>query len=498
MKQRNWLLERALQTPGAPALEEGGAVRTFAELADRARRGAAWALGTVPDDDAPLALLLPGGMEFADWFHALTLTGRAVLPLNSRLTVGELARQLTDARAVWLIGAADDPRLDALAHAVPGLRLHKPPAWESLPVPTGPLPGETVSADATLVVLFTSGTTGNARGACLSWDNFAASARAAAARLGPAVSGRWLACMPLFHVGGLSILTRSVLLGGPVRLLPRFEAASVSDLLDGGEVAGLSLVPTMLARLLAHRKGRLAPPSLRVLLLGGSAAPPGLLRRARAAGFPVCPTYGLTEATSQVATAAPPAPGAVASASLVALPGIELRIVADDCDVPAGAAGEIAVHGPTVMRGYLNDPTATAHALRNGWLYTGDVGYLDAAGNLHVLDRRDDLVISGGENVYPAEVEAALLEHPAVADAGVAGVPDADLGARVVAWVVLEPGEAADAGALEDFCRTRLAGYKLPRETRFVHALPRNAAGKLERRRLLVVEPKPDGNRSEA
>jgi O-succinylbenzoic acid--CoA ligase len=137
------------------------------------------------------------------------------------------------------------------------------------------------------------------------------------------------------------------------------------------------------------------------------------------------------------------------------------------------------------MRGYLHDPDATTRALRGGWLHTGDLGYVDDAGGLHVLDRRDDLVVSGGENVYPAEVEAALLEHPAVEDAGVTGVPDADLGARVVAWVVLRPGcDLLDAASLSSHCRERLAGFKQPREFRFVASLPRNAAGKLLRRSL--------------
>jgi acyl-CoA synthetase (AMP-forming)/AMP-acid ligase II len=167
------------------------------------------------------------------------------------------------------------------------------------------------------------------------------------------------------------------------------------------------------------------------------------------------------------------------------LDGVEVRVVATDgTDLAVGEPGEILVRGPTVMQGYLNDPPATARALRDGWLHTGDVGYVDAAGALHVLDRRDDLVVSGGENVYPAEIESVLLEHPAVADAGVTGVPDDDLGARVVAWIVAAPGAAQDAAALGSHCRERLAGFKQPREFRFVDSLPRNAAGKLLRRSL--------------
>jgi O-succinylbenzoic acid--CoA ligase len=246
------------------------------------------------------------------------------------------------------------------------------------------------------------------------------------------------------------------------------------------------MVPTMLSRLLAYRGARPAPPGLQVLLLGGAGAAPELLNRALAAGYPVCPTYGLTEACSQVATAAPPPSGAVSTLPMRSLRDTELRIVCDGHDAAPGMPGEIVVRGPTVMQGYLREPRATARALRDGWLHTGDIGCLDADGGLLVLDRRDDLVVSGGENVYPAEIEAVLLEHPAVDDAGVTGIPDADLGARVVAWIVAAPGAAPDVDSLRRHCRSRLAGFKQPREFRFVDALPRNAAGKLQRKRLGV------------
>jgi len=221
-----------------------------------------------------------------------------------------------------------------------------------------------------------------------------------------------------------------------------------------------------------------------VLLLGGAAPAPELVARALASGYPVCPTYGLTEATSQVATAAPPSAGAEEASPMLPVLGTEVRIVTEGRDAPPGVAGEIVVRGATVMRGYLHADEATARTLRDGWLHTGDIGFLDAAGGLHVLDRRDDLVVSGGENVYPAEIEAVLLEHPAVEDAGVTGVADADLGARVVAWVVVKPDSTASVESLQRHCRDRLAGFKQPREFRFVEALPRNAAGKLQRRRL--------------
>ena len=485
MTAHDSLLWRAARTPTAPALETASGCWSFEVLAERARRGADYLRSSVGPGDAPIALLLDGSAEFAAWFHAVVLAGRAALPLNLRLTAGELARQLEDARACVLLGQAQDPRLLQLAEQVPGLRVQVAPAFETLPAPAERWSAEPVDDDAPIAVLYTSGTSGRAKGACLSWNNFRASAVATEDRLGAvAVRGRWLACMPLFHVGGLSMLVRSVLFGGPVRLLPRFDVAEVSDALDHGDIAGVSLVPTMLSRLLLHRSGRAAPPGLAVLLLGGAAAAPWLLERALAAGYPVCPTYGLTEATSQVATAAPPRGGAVHASPVLPLRGTEVRIVAERGDLPPGSPGEIVVRGPTVMRGYLHDADASTRALRDGWLYTGDVGYLDADGGLHVLDRRDDLVVSGGENVYPAEIEAVLLEHPSVLEAGVTGLPDADLGARVVAWVVLAPGAQFDLWALQRHCRARLAGFKQPREFRVVDALPRTASGKLQRRRL--------------
>jgi O-succinylbenzoic acid--CoA ligase len=479
------LLSRAGVTPDAPAIEGEDSTWTFAELAERARRGAAYIVASVPPDASPVAMLLPGDARFVGWLAALSLAGRAALPLNARLTTVELAQQLTDARAGLLLGEQGDARLAELAVQLPGLKIAAVPQFEDLPGMHGRLPGEEAADDALLVVLFTSGTSGRSKGACLSWSNFAASALAAAGPLGPSIAERWLACMPLFHVGGLSIVVRSVLFGGPIRLHSRFDAALVSDALDAGDIAGISLVPTMLSRLLDHRGPRPAPAGLQVLLLGGAAASPELLARARLAGYPVCTTYGLTEATSQVATAHPQRPGAASPAPMLPLPGLEVRIVVDGNEAAAGEPGEIIVGGPTVMQGYLGDPAATALALRNGWLHTGDIGFLDEAGGLHVLDRRDDLIVSGGENVYPAEIEAVLVGHPSVAEAGVAGVPDADLGSRVVAWIVASDAATLDSQALAELCRARLAGFKCPREFRFVSALPRTAAGKLQRRRLM-------------
>jgi O-succinylbenzoic acid--CoA ligase len=332
--------------------------------------------------------------------------------------------------------------------------------------------------DDPFLLLYTSGTTGRPKAACLTRAALAASADASQRLLGDAPSDCWLLCLPLHHVAGLSILVRSALSGACVEIQPRFDVEPVSRALTCGGVSHVSLVPTQLRRLLDAGLG--PGPDLRVALLGGAAASPELLAEARGAGWPVAPTYGLTEAASQVATNPP---GDVAS-GLAPLPGTRVAILGE-ADVPCGrdAVGEICVRGPMLTRGYWRRPEETARALRDGWLHTGDLGRLDAAGRLHVIERRADLIVSGGENVYPAEVERVLLAHPAVAEAGVAGVPDPELGARPCAWLVARGDEPSDS-ALRQHCRERLAAYKIPARFRIVESLPRTATGKLQRARL--------------
>jgi O-succinylbenzoic acid--CoA ligase len=290
--------------------------------------------------------------------------------------------------------------------------------------------------------------------------------------------------MPLHHVGGLAILARAAIFGAGVVLHERFDAEAVAESLARDGVTIASFVPTMLRRVLAVRPGP-PPPSLRCVLVGGAPTPPALLAEAWRRGWPAAPTYGLTEACSQVATLPLAEIGRRADGAARPLFGVELEIRgADGRSRAPGEPGEIAVRSPAVMAGYHARPEATARVLRDGWLLTGDVGVLDAEGWLRVLDRRDDLVVSGGENVYPAEVEAALESHAAVAEAAVAAEPDPDLGGRVAAWIVPAAGAAVDEDALRAYCRTRLAGYKVPRAFHVVASLPRTPSGKLRRREL--------------
>jgi O-succinylbenzoic acid--CoA ligase len=323
----------------------------------------------------------------------------------------------------------------------------------------------------------------------LTYGNHFWSATASAFHLGVLPDDRWLSILPLYHVGGLAVLFRCCLYGAAAVLQEGFDLDAVNRSLDEEAITLVSLVPTMLYRLLPTRASW--PERLRLVLLGGAAASPELVAQALAAGVPVATTYGLTEAASQVATMLPDEardkPGSVGRPLLFT----EMQILGDgNAPLPAGEIGEVAVRGPAVMAGYYAAPKATAEALRGGWLHTGDMGYLDEDGDLWLVQRRSDIIVSGGENVYPAEVEAVLGAHPAVAAAAVVGLPDAEWGEQVAALVVVREGRTIEAGELLRFARQRLAGYKLPRRLSFVDAMPQTALGKVARaavREMLLV-----------
>jgi len=346
---------------------------------------------------------------------------------------------------------------------------------------------------ATLAVLWTSGTSGRPRGVALGVAGFEAHVRAVSERLELDGSEVWLASLSLAHVGGLALVGRAARTGATLLAPGAADTATVARALRGERPDGgaappathLSLVPTQLERLITLWGSAPPPVALRCILVGGAHAPADLVHRATEGGWPVALTYGMTEMWSQVATAPPDVtrfrPGTVGRA----LPATELRI-----DV----VGEILVRGPTRALGYLATeiapPSGTAlHAqpdfTEDAWYRTGDLGRVDDDGFLFVTGRRSDRIVTGGVNVDPAEVEDVLRSHPAVADAGVVGVPNTEWGETVAAVLVPSPGgEALDLAAVEAFVRERLSGPKRPRVWKVTQALPRNANGKLDRRRL--------------
>jgi O-succinylbenzoic acid--CoA ligase len=463
---------------------------------DRRARRAARQLASLGLGARPrAALAMRRGAGFVTAVHALTRLGAIAVPLNLRLAPEELAWQLADARPDVLLSDATTAALAAAAaRGFPGLphaiadeaagdRGLQRGMFADLPEADAALRDH---IDLTRVqgIIYTSATSGRPKGVLLTYGNHWWSAIGSALRLGLLPGDRWLAPLPLWHVGGLAIVWRSVIYGIPLIVHDAFDPVAINHEIDTGEITVVSVVSTMLDRMLADRGGRPFPPSLRCVLLGGGPAPPALLDACARLGVPVAPTYGLTETASQVATLAPREharrPGAAGRALLHTV----LRIDGGGPQADPGTIGEILVAGPTVMRGYAGRPRATAQALRGGWLRTGDLGYLDDEGCLYVVDRRDDVIITGGENVYPAEVEAVLCGHPAVADAGVVPIPDSHWGQAVVAVLVPRAHTPPTVQEIRAFCEARLGRYKLPRHVWFTDALPRSGGGKLLRRAI--------------
>ena len=423
-----WLARSSRTRGERPALEGASRQLTYAELHRQALIAAGGLREQGVDAGDRVALALPSE-ELVVALHGCLLIGAVAVPIDLRLTEAERAQRMVGARLV-----VDEPVAGAPAAAID------------------------VSPDAVATLMYTSGTTAGPKPVALSYDNWQWNAIGSALALGLDAAERWLCPMPLAHVGGLSIQLRSAIYGTTVQLHNRFDIEAVLAALGDGErpVTLVSLVPTMLGRLLDA--GLRDPPALRWALLGGGPIAPALLKRARSAGVPVAASYGMTEACSQIATDGLP------------LFGFEVRIAGD---------GEVLVRGPAVAAAALGE---------DGWLHTGDLGALDDRGRLSIEGRKGDTIVSGGENVAPVEVEAILLEHPAVADAAVLGRPDPEWGEAVVARVVLRPGARLAAGSaseeLRHHCASLLAPFKVPKTVELVDALPRGTTGKLLRREL--------------
>lgn len=429
-----------------------------------------------------VATMLPSTAEHVLLLHAAWQAGAAVAPLNAGLPNAELHARLAHLSPALLVtGNAFPPGVTAVSmNELTDASRSAPAAETSAALSVVPENG-----DGLCSILYTSGSSGAPRAVAHRWRQHRAAADASQANIPLGAGDTWQCVIPLHHVGGLAILTRSLFSGCAVRLHDGFDVAEAAVALRTGGVTISSLVPTMLHRLLdADEKLRGdALPALRAVLLGGAGAPDALWERIRERELPVAGTYGMTESCAQVATADPSRWREEAGTAGRPLRGVELEICdADGRRCGAGTEGEIHLRGPMIAEGYFRDPAATAEAFPDGWLATGDVGVRDDAGCLRVLARREDMILSGGEKVYPAAVEAVLLRHAGVTDAAVVGVEDEEWGQRVAAALVLRPD--ADVRDVEEFCRTELAGYQLPRRWLVLDALPRTASGKLLRGKL--------------
>ena len=456
--------------PNAAAIAAGGETVAYGALEARVTEAAGRlrALGVAAGER--VALWAANSVEWIVVALAVERAGGVLVPLNTRLADPEIEWQLAVVRPKVAI-ASDE----LAARRPPGARWIAFDEWRAVATGGGGAATQAGNDSRDAAIVFTSGTTGRPKGAVLTRANRLASARAAAAVLPLAPGDRWLASLPFFHVGGLGILQRCLAAGACVELPASFTADDLAAAVEESPVTHLSVVDATLRRILEGRGKSPLPARVKAAVVGGGPVSPALVE--------ACPqalaTYGLTESCAMVTLVRPGADRGERLTAGRALPGIDLR-VADD--------GVIEVRGPVVMRGYLDDEEATAATIRGGWLRTGDLGELDGHGNLRVLARRDDLIISGGENVYPAEIEQALLTHPEVADALVVGVADERWGEVPLALVVLRRPGAPD---LRAFLETRLARYKLPRIV-FEPEIPRLANGKPDRAAVRARMASPD------
>ena len=495
--------ERARFSPERTALIAGNARIAHRDLDERARRFAAGLLRCGLKRGQHVALLLPNTPHFTIAYFAAHYAGMPVVPLNVLLKADEIAYHLNDSDAVALI-AWDD----FLGEARPGFErsetcraLIVAGADPRKPIPEGMhgmpalMEGDPVTAipdtspDDTAVLIYTSGTTGRPKGAELTHFNLLYNAEIVATRLLPMnESTVGLAVLPLFHSFGQTCLQNAVLMkGGALVLVPRFDPQIVLSEMSRHKVTFFAGVPTMYFALLHYPKASdFDLSSLAHCKSGGAAMPVEVMKAfGERYGVSIREGYGLSE-TSPVASFnlmdRPKRPGSIG----VPIEGVEFRLVDEQGRVvdDAGVPGEICIKGHNIMKGYYKRPEATAESIEEGWFRTGDIGQRDADGYYYIVDRKKDMIVRGGFNVYPREIEEVLYAHPAVAEAAVIGVADPRVGEEVQAFVVLRPAMAATEAEIIDYCKQRLAAYKYPRHVVFRDALPKGATGKILKRAL--------------
>jgi long-chain acyl-CoA synthetase len=440
-----------------------------------------------------VGIMMPNVAEMPVVYYGVLRAGGVVVPMNPLLKPREVAYYLGDSGAGLVFAwhaFADAARAGGGQVNADCIGVDEVTFPELLATVTPDFSVAGTSDEDTAVILYTSGTTGHPKGAELTHGNLISNtevSRADIVQAGPddVIFGG----LPLFHVFGQTVaLNVAVSAGACLTLLPRFDAAHALRTIAGHGVTVFEGVPTMYVALL-HQPGRgeYDTSSLRMCISGGAALPVEVLRGFdEAFGVPVLEGYGLSE-TSPVASFNHPGrerkPGSIGTP----IRDVRLRVVdGEDKEVPQGEVGEIVISGPNVMRGYWQRPEATAEAVRDGWFHTGDLARVDEDGYFYIVDRKKDLIIRGGYNVYPREIEEVLYEHPAVAEAAVLGLPHPALGEEVIAAVALKPGAAVTAAELRDYVKGQVAAYKYPRHLWIEESLPKGPTGKIQKRDIVI------------
>ncbi|MCM1944735.1 long-chain fatty acid--CoA ligase [Streptomyces sp. G2] len=489
-----FLVETAERHPERPALRMGERVISYAELDRSSARAASLLLseGVRPGDR--VALMLPNVPEFVVLYYGILRAGAVVVPMNPLLKTREAEFHLADSGAVRLFEWHQAPGEGAKGAAAAGVRhvAVEPGGFAATLAAHEPLPGIAETDDDDMaVLLYTSGTTGKPKGAVLTH---------AGLRHNTEVNGIQIqritpddvvvGCLPLFHIFGqictMSVTVRS---GASLVMIPRFVPGDVLDAIARERATVFEGVPTMYAALLQH-PAETDVSTLRMCISGGASLPVEILHGfERRFGCAVLEGFGMSE-TSPVVTFNHPDRPRKAGSIGTPIRDVEARLLDDrGQDVAPGEVGELAVRGPNVMKGYWNRPEETAAAVPDGWLRTGDLARADEDGYLYVVDRKKDMIIRGGYNVYPREIEEVLHEHPAVALAAVVGVPHPELGEEVAAAVVLRPAAQASPDELRDYVKERVAAYKYPRRVWLVDQLPLGPSGKILKREITLPTP---------
>ncbi|MBU8879860.1 o-succinylbenzoate--CoA ligase [Bacillus sp. FJAT-29790] len=481
----NFIKKRAFLTPDRPAIHFEETTYTFSEVNERAFRIAGQLSGYGLAKGQYTGVLLKNHADSAFIFLALQLLGVRAVILNNRLTAEELIWQMNDSKAKFLITENDFSLISVeLKDAIPDLVAVEKEALFDSPFFELPIVDE-ISLDEVCTVMYTSGTTGHPKGVLQTYGNHWWSAIGSALNLGLTERDCWLCAVPLFHISGYSILMRSVIYGMKMVILDSFNEMKAVETIRNEKVTIMSVVSTMLTRIEETLDDSGLPSEFRCMLLGGGPASKTLLEKCKSKQIPIYQTYGMTETSSQIVTLSPEYSFSKLGSAGKALFPSQLKIVGQNgVEVKAKEEGEIVVKGPNVTIGYLNREKETSEKLINGWLSTGDIGFIDEDGFLYVLDRRSDLIISGGENVYPAEIEGVLVAHQDIADAGVIGIKDEKWGEVPVAFVVAHTENGVNEDNIIQYCQQKLAKYKVPRKIMLIDEIPRNASKKILRRKL--------------
>jgi fatty-acyl-CoA synthase len=485
-----WVDDRARADGAAAAIDDRGVVMSYRELADRSRALADHLRAAGCGHGDRIATLTGNSAEHVVLFFACARAGLVLVPLSWRLTASELAAQLADARpALFCVeeefGVTAQAALDQLAEPVPTWRLGR------VELPAGVEPGGAAAPagdDDALLMIYTSGTMRRPRGAVLTHANCFWTSLSLSRTLPIQSDDVVLSILPQFHIGAWTIQNLLAWWTGARVVLERgFDPGRVLRLIGEKRVTTMMGVPSNYLFLAQHPAFVDADlSSFRYAVVGGAPMPEPLLRTWLGRGVQLAQGYGLTEAAPNVLCLRPEDARDHVGSAGKPYPHVDVAVAdpVSGARLDGPARGELLVRGPNVFAGYWRDPESTAFALRDGWLHTGDLVARDGDGYYRVLDRVDDVFISGGENVSPAEVESVLFEHRAVADVAVVGRADDRWGEVGVAYVVTRPGALTDAVELTEHCRQRLAAYKVPHEVVFVDELPRSSVGKVLRRNL--------------